>query len=147
MLGQSNYLALVGGGRNPKFPQNKIVIWDDAKQKAVFSLEFRTSVLRVRLSRSRIVVALHNGVHVFAFSVPPKKLSVFETADNPLGLLCLGKKVVAFPGRSAGQIQLVELETGNVSIIPAHSSQLRAMALSPDGSLIATASEMVGFPF
>ncbi|KAH8701823.1 putative phosphatidylinositol 3,5-bisphosphate-binding protein [Talaromyces proteolyticus] len=141
MLGQSNYLAIVGGGRQPKLPQNKMVIWDDVKQKAVITLEFRTSVLRVRLSKSRIVVALLNSIHVFAFSTPPKKLSVFETSDNPLGLICLGKKLLAFPGRSGGQVQLVELETGNVSIIPAHSSALRAMVLSPDGEILATASE------
>ncbi|KAJ6107809.1 phosphatidylinositol 3-5-bisphosphate-binding protein [Penicillium sp. IBT 18751x] len=141
MLGQSNYLAIVGGGRNPKFPQNKLVIWDDAKQKAAITLEFRTSVLGVRLSKFRIVVALLNSIHVFAFSTPPKKLSVFETSDNPLGLACLGQKLLAFPGRSPGQVQVIELETGNISIIPAHSSPLRAMALSPDGEVLATASE------
>jgi hypothetical protein len=143
MLGQSNYLGIVGGGKQPKFPQNKLVIWDDVKQKAVLSLEFRTSVLRVRLSKSRIVVALLNSVHLFAFSNPPQKLSVFETTDNPLGLLCLGTKLLTFPGRSVGHIQLVELETGNVSIIPAHTSALRAMDLSPDGEILATASEAV----
>lgn len=88
-------------------------------------------------------MALHNSVHIYAFSSPPEKLSVFETADNPLGLCCLGSKIVAFPGRTPGQVQLVELGTGNVSIIPAHSSPLRAMALSPDGEVLATASEIV----
>lgn len=68
---------------------------------------------------------------------------MYETWDNPLGLACLGKKHLAFPGRSAGQVQLIELETGNISIIPAHSSSLRAMALSPDGQVLATASETV----
>ncbi len=161
MLGKSNYLALVGGGRRPKFPQNKVrwpcdwtsgplltkalqlVIWDDAKQKAVITLEFRTSVLGVRLSKSRIVVALLNSIHTFAFSTPPEKLSVFETTDNPLGLACLGQKLLAFPGRSPGQVQIVEIETGNVSIIPAHSTPLRAMTMSPDGEVLATASEAV----
>ncbi|KAJ6034908.1 uncharacterized protein N7446_009665 [Penicillium canescens] len=141
MLGQSNYLAIVGGGKNPKFPQNKLIIWDDAKQKAAITLEFRTSVLGVRLSKSKIIVVLLNSVHVFAFSNPPQKQSVFETSDNPLGLACLDQKVLAFPGRSPGQVQMIELETGNISIIPAHSTPLRAMALSPDGKLLATASE------
>ena len=80
---------------------------------------------------------------MYAFSSPPEKLSVFETADNPLGLCCLGPKIIAFPGRTPGQVQLVELGTGNVSIIPAHGSPLRAIALSPDGEVLATASETV----
>jgi WD repeat-containing protein 45 len=141
MLGRYNFLALVGGGRRPKYPQNKVVIWDDAKQRAVITLEFNTAILRVRLSKSRIVVALQNGVHVYAFSSPPSKISEFETADNPLGLCCLGSKLLAFPGRSHGQIQLVQLDSGNVTIIPAHSTPLRALDLSPDEQLLATASE------
>ncbi|MCJ1466832.1 Phosphatidylinositol 3,5-bisphosphate-binding protein [Pseudocyphellaria aurata] len=142
MLGRANYIALVGGGKQPKFPQNKVIIWDDAKQKAVITLEFRSQVHSVSLSRTRIIVALHNSVNMFTFSASPEKISVFETADNPLGLCCLGSKVVAFPGRTPGQVQMVEIGTGNVSIIPAHSSPLRAMNLSPDGEILATASEM-----
>lgn len=91
------------------------------------------------------MVVLLNSIHIFAFSLPPQKLAVFETTDNPLGLACLGQKLLAFPGRSPGQIQMVELETGNVSILPAHSTPLRAMTLSPDGEVLATASESVGY--
>jgi WD repeat-containing protein 45 len=120
-----------------------VVIWDDAKQKAAISLEFRTAVRRVRLSRTRIVVVLQNSVHVYVFSSPPEKVSVFETADNPFGLCCLSTKLLAFPGRTPGQVQLVETETGNVTIVPAHSSSLRAIEISPDGELMATASETV----
>lgn len=120
----------------------QVIIWDDAKQKAVITLEFRSPVQRVKLSRTRIVVALLNSVHMYAFASPPEKLSVFETADNPLGLCCLGARIVAFPGRTPGQVQMVEIDTGNVSIIPAHSSPLRALDLSPDGEILATASEI-----
>jgi WD repeat-containing protein 45 len=120
-----------------------VVIWDDAKQKVAISLEFRTAVRRVRLSRARIIVVLQNSVHVYVFSSPPEKVSVFETADNPLGLCCLSTKLLAFPGRTPGQVQLVETETGNVTILPAHSSSLRAIEISPDGELMATASEVV----
>lgn len=107
------------------------------------TLEFRTSVLGIRLSKSRIVVALLNSIHVFAFSTPPQKISTYETYDNPLGLACLGQKILAFPGRSPGQVQVIEIDTGNISIIPAHGSPLRAMALSPDGEYLATGSESV----
>ena len=112
----------------------------------MITLEFRAQVNRVRLTRSRIVVALQNSIHVYAFSSPPEKLSVFETADNYHGLCCLGTKIVAFPGNAAGRVQLVETDTGNVSIIAAHSSPLRALELSPDGQVLATASETVSPP-
>ena len=120
----------------------QVIIWDDAKQTAVITLEFRSQVHRVRLSRSRIIVVLQNSVHMYAFSAPPEKLSVFETADNFQGLCCLGSKVVVFPGRTAGQVQIVEIATGNVSIIPAHSTPLKALELSPNGEILATASEV-----
>ncbi|ELR04683.1 hypothetical protein GMDG_01541 [Pseudogymnoascus destructans 20631-21] len=146
MLARANYIALVGGGKQPKFPLNKVIIWDDAKQKAVITLEFRTAVRRVRLTRQRIVVVLQNSVHVYVFSSPPEKVSISDTADNPLGLCCLSSQLLAFPGRTPGQVHLVELETGGVRIIPAHTSPLRAIEISPDGEIMATASKTASMP-
>src|SRR5690606_27671723 len=77
------------------------------------------------------------------FAKPPNLLSAYETANNPWGLCCLSPKRLAFPGRTTGHVQLVETTTGNVSIIPAHTSAVKAIQLSPDGELLATASETV----
>lgn len=124
----------------------QVVIWDDGKNKPAIQLDFKTSVCSVRLSRQRIVVALLDSVHIFTFTMPPKKLAAFETAKNPFGLCCLGTKIVAFPGRTPGQVQVVQLESENVSIIPAHGSPLRAIELSPDGEILATASATASLP-
>ncbi|OAA54904.1 WD40 repeat-like-containing domain protein [Cordyceps fumosorosea ARSEF 2679] len=140
MMGMTNYLALVGGGRSPKFAMNKAIIWDDMKGKTALEIAALSSVRGVQLGRERIAVVLQSSVRVYSFSKPPNLLHVYETADNLAGLCCMSDKKLAFPGRTAGQIQLVELSNGNVSIIPAHSSALKAIQLSPDGELLASAS-------
>lgn len=141
MMGNANYLALVGGGRSPKYPQNKVIIWDDSKDKIALELATLTAVRGVQISKSRIAVVLQNSVRVYAFQRPPQPLARYETADNFLGLCCLTEKYLVFPGRTAGHVQVVQLATDSVSIIPAHSSNLGALQLSADGELLATASE------
>lgn len=123
---------------------NQMIIWDDSKQRVVITLEFKSAVLRTLLSKSLIVIALRNSIEIYQFSTTPRKIHEFETGDNSEnGLVCLGPDIVAFPGRTAGQVQLVDLKTGNVSIIPAHEARLRTLALSRDGLLLATAGEKV----
>lgn len=73
--------------------------------------------------------------------MPPEKIADYETVNNPFGLCCLGKNIAAFPGRTPGQVKLFDLGTGNVSIIIAHTSPLRALSINQKGDLVATASE------
>ncbi|KAK9463088.1 WD40-repeat-containing domain protein [Lipomyces oligophaga] len=146
MLHRTNYLALVGGGRTPKYPQNKVIIWDDLKNIAALSLEFLSPVLQVLLSRTRIVVCLRNKIYVYIFSSPPVRLSVFETADNPSGICALQNNRLVFPGMTEGHIQIVDLspkghDRSLVSIVRAHKSKIKCLAISFNGLLIASASE------
>ncbi|KAL2269289.1 hypothetical protein VTJ83DRAFT_1473 [Remersonia thermophila] len=141
MMGKANYVGLVGGGRRPKFASNKLVIWDDLKSRAALEISALTPVRGVQLSKERIVVVLQNSVRIYKFAKNPQLISAYETANNPWGLCCLGTTKVAFPGRSVGHVQVEELGMDNVSIIPAHASALRAITLSRDGNLVATASE------
>ncbi|RKF54456.1 SVP1-like protein 2 [Golovinomyces cichoracearum] len=141
MTEKSNFIGIVGGGTESIFSQNKVIIWDDAKHKIVLRISNLTNVLGIRMSKKHIVVILQNSVHTYKFHNPPEPWQVFETADNFLGLCCLESNILAFPGRTAGQVQLVELNTGNVNIILAHGSSLRALGLSLNGQILATASE------
>lgn len=152
MLYRTNYVALSGGGRNPKFPENKLIIWDDLKARQALSLEFKSPILKTLLSRTRIIVVLKNKVHVYAFSSPPSRIVAYDTVDNPHGIAALAENTLAFPGPSEGQIQIVNLAgpasadgitpRNLVSIVRAHKGPIRCLCLNEQGSIVASASEM-----
>ncbi|KAK9472171.1 WD40-repeat-containing domain protein [Dipodascopsis tothii] len=146
MLHRTNYLALVGGGPTPKFPINKVIIWDDLKNNVALSLEFLSSVLAVKLSRTRIVICLKTKIYVYIFSSPPVRLAVYDTVENPLGLCALSNNKLVFPGIQDGHLQIVDLsqqgqERNLISIIKAHRAKVKCLALSHDGAHVASASE------
>jgi len=143
MLFRCNILALVGRGKNPRFPPNKVMVWDDYQNKCIAELEFRSEVKAVKLRRDRIVVVLESKVYVYNFA-DLQLLHQIETAKNPKGLCALcpsNSNVLAVPGMKPGAVHVELYDLKSTQIINAHTSELSQIALNRDGTRLATTSE------
>ncbi|NWU94107.1 WIPI4 protein, partial [Upupa epops] len=140
-----------------------VLIWDDAregKDKLVLEFTFPKPVLAVRMRHDKLVVVLQNRLYVFSFPQNPTKLFEFDTRENPKGgavvqleggagsegRRSLEKALLVFPGHKCGSLQLVDLGSAQPGIssapvtINAHQSEVGVVALSPPGTLVASAS-------
>lgn len=148
MLFRCNYLALVGGGKPPKFPTNKVMIWDDQAKKCVVDMTFKSEVLGVRLRRDRIVVILRHKVMVYTFTLQPQLVNSFDTCENPWGLCVLSpdmsQSILTIPGSAIGQVQVIDLADAShkaPSVIAAHEGALSCLAINSAGTMIASSSD------
>lgn len=110
----------------------------------------------MRLRRDCIAVVLEHKLYLYAFS-DLRLLHAIETLSNPCGLAALshapGTAVLACPGLHRGALRLEWYEGSECAggapshsarrtrFIAAHDGALAALALTADGSRVATASE------
>lgn len=167
-LHTSSLLFLVGGGRSPRYPPNKVIFWDDALEKEVAELEFRERVRGVACRRGWLAVALRRRVVVFQVDGSITRYAEWDTCDNPRGLLALATRthstLLAIPGRQIGHVQLIHLPPCKppeplgppsssppsppppaptkhpVSIIAAHDSAISTLSVPTSGRYLATTS-------
>ncbi|GBE79745.1 SVP1-like protein [Sparassis crispa] len=167
-LHTSSLLFLLGGGRSPRYPPNKVILWDDALGQEVAELEFRERVRGLACRRGWLAVALRRRVVVFELGDAVTRYGEWDTCDNPRGLLAIAtathSTLLVIPGRQMGHVQLVHLPpcpapeiTGPppstapvkpppaplkhpVSIIAAHTTALTTLSVPPSGHLLATTS-------
>ncbi|RDB22650.1 WD repeat domain phosphoinositide-interacting protein 3 [Hypsizygus marmoreus] len=167
-LHTSNLLFLLGGGRSPIYPPNKVIFWDDDLGSEVAELEFRERVRGLACRRGWLAVALRRRVVVFQIAEQVTRYGEWDTCDNPKGLLAMATgasaTLLAIAGRQLGHVQLVHLPPcappppkgpppsstprkppppptkHPVSIIAAHTTALTTLSLPPSGRLLATTS-------
>ncbi len=128
-LHTTNLLFLLGGGRSPLYPPNKVVLWDDARGEPVAELEFRERVRGLACRRGWLAVALRRRVVAFQIGDKVTHYAEWDTSDNPRGrqipsfhpllrpthpgLLAMATKprstLLAIAGRQIGHVQLIHL--------------------------------------
>jgi len=141
-LHTTNILFLVGGGRSPLYPPNKVVVWDDSLGKEVAELEFKSQVRGLVCRRGWLAVALRRRVVVFQVGLVGgngiTKYAEWETCDNPKGVFQCSNGILpwhsivptgilvmatapkstllAIAGRQTGHVQLIHLSPCPVSV-------------------------------
>ena len=143
MLFRTNILALVGGGENPQYPPNKVMLWDDHQGRCIGEFTFRSVVHGVKLRRDHIVVVLEHRIYVYSI-LDLKLIQKIDTLSNPRGLCCLSHhpstSILACPGIRQGQVRVENFGKKVIKIITAHDSNIACFTLTLEGHLLATAS-------
>ncbi|MCL7030923.1 hypothetical protein MKW94_030661 [Papaver nudicaule] len=143
MLFRCKILALVGGGPDPQYPINKVMIWDDEQKRSIGEFSFKSEVRNVRLRRDSIIVVLEHKILMFNFA-DLKLLDQIETIPNPKGLCVVsqasGSLVLVCPGLQKGQVRVEHYGSKRTEFIMAHDSRIVCFSLTRDGRTLATAS-------
>ena len=84
-LHSSSLLFLLGGGRSPRYPPNKVILWDEAAGQEVAELEFREKVRGLACRRGWLAVALRRRVVAFEVGEVVTRYGEWDTDDNPRG--------------------------------------------------------------
>ena len=144
MLYRTNILSLVGSDNNMNHKRSKLIIWDDHQNKPLSELKFNQNIMNVKLRKDKIIVVCRDKIYVFNLSTF-KNIDIIETGDNSHGIVAVSyeqdQTLLAYPDKKKGQVRIKNYEKGSVFYIKAHENNIAYIALSYDGSLIATASE------
>jgi len=144
LLYRTNIVALVGGGKSPRYPPNKVIIWDDHQMRPTGELCFRTEVKGVRLKRQGIAVVLENKVYVYTLA-ELKLRDHIQTVANPKGLCAVcsepDKWVLACPGKEKGCIKVQLYDEDRSVQVQSHDSSIVCLELNSSGTLLASASD------
>lgn len=88
MLYCTSLLAIVGQGEEPGSSPRKLRIINTKRNSTICDLTFPTTILRVKLTKTRMIVLLEEQIYIYDISTM-KLLHTIETSPNVNGLLTL----------------------------------------------------------
>ena len=143
MLNRSNIVALIGGGKSPRYSSNKLVLWDDHKQKEISEMRFMSSVKNVKMKKDRIFAVTEDKIYVFNFNTL-ELFDTLETKNNTKGIISISiiGNIIAYPDKDIiGSVKIKDYDKQADKTINAHKGPINFLQLNKDGTILATASD------
>ncbi|XP_070186351.1 WD repeat domain phosphoinositide-interacting protein 2-like isoform X2 [Littorina saxatilis] len=138
----SSLVAIV----NQQHPR-KLKVCHFKKGTEICNYSYSGSILGCKLNRQRLVVCLEESLYIHNIRDMKVLHTIRDTPTNPTGLIALSISnencYLAFPGSNQmGEVQIFDtINLRGVLMIPAHDNRLAALAFSPAGDKLGTASE------
>ncbi|KAJ1963294.1 autophagy protein [Dispira parvispora] len=168
MLYCTSLIAVVGSGDHPASSPRRLQLINTKRQSTICELTFPTSILAVKMNRNRLIVVLEEQIYLHDIQ-NMKLLHTIETSSNATAVCAMspgpGGCYIAYPsptGSAVGSItsggetnsapSAGQSTTGDVmifdalscqvvNVIQAHKRPVACLAINPDSTLLATASD------
>ena len=152
MLKKSNILALVGGGKLPKFSKNKIIIWDDHQGLVMRQIRLNSNIIKVKISEEVIIGIIIDKIYILNINTL-ETIDILETFNNPEGIFSMSYDLnvlnIAFPySKCKGKVEIRNYDITKITfnknepkIIIAHESNIAYITMNIQGTIMATASD------
>lgn len=146
MLFRTNIFVIVGTDNNSDVKSNKLVIWDDKEKKQITTYKYTTPILKVKLRKDKFFFVTMDTIHVV--SCPDfQPIDKIKTGENPRGIIAITTDqnicLLAYPDIEKGHVRIKNFNSDSITTkqIKSHENALAFLAMTKDGSYLATASE------
>lgn len=141
MLYKTNIIAFVKTTNT-----NELIIWDDSQNKILTKIKVAFNIKNIKLSSATIFIIGEYEISVYSLN-SFEFYELIKTSHNINGVLGISKNInsniIAYPSVYIGEVSIKNYNDRKSKEIKikAHHSDIAAIGVNSDGSLVATSSE------
>jgi WD40 repeat protein len=147
IFNKTNLFVLIGGGEKANRSSNYLVLWDEKNKNEISVVDLHKPIRNGFIAKDRMIVVCDREIMVLNYhgnKIVGRKItycnskglcSISYTDEHPDNI------TIATLGLKKGEISIWNPRNDDYKQIEAHNGNITVIKLSPDGSLVATASE------
>ena len=143
MLYKTDILAIVGGGKNPKFSPIKVILWDDNEGKIINEFRVKSNIINVKIKKDKIFIICEEEINVYNLD-NYNLLEIIETCNNSKGVFGINSNVsnsiISYPINPIGYIRIKNYEKSKINTICSFDEIISYISINSQGNLIAVSS-------